>query len=58
MPSTVVDTNGTELAYLDSGVPTSSPDTYITIFAIHGMLWGYRAWPSSVLALQTTCVTS
>ena len=55
MPSIVVDTNGTELAYLDSGVPTSSPDTYITIFAIHGMLWGYRAWPSSV---QTTCVTS
>ncbi len=42
MPSIIVDDNGTELAYLDSGVPKASQDSYITIFAIHGIAFGFR----------------
>ena len=42
MPSIIVDDKGTELAYLDSGAPCSSPDSYVTIFAIHGTVFTGR----------------
>ncbi len=42
MPSITVDDSGTELAYLDSGVPSTSPESYVTIFALHGIGYGYR----------------
>ncbi|KAF8576957.1 alpha/beta-hydrolase [Ramaria rubella] len=34
-----VDTNGTVLSYIDTGVPESAPDTYTTIFAVHGFVY-------------------
>jgi hypothetical protein len=36
-----VDANGTVLAFTDSGKPDS--DTYITIFAVHGMGFNNRS---------------
>ncbi|TFK80897.1 alpha/beta-hydrolase [Polyporus arcularius HHB13444] len=44
MPSITVDDNGTELAYLDSGVPKASQDSYVTIFAIHGIAFGFHIY--------------
>jgi pimeloyl-ACP methyl ester carboxylesterase len=41
MQTIVVDKDGTELAYLDSG-PPSSGTTYTTIFAVHGITFTSR----------------
>lgn len=42
MPSIMVDDQGTELAYYDSGIPQGVADGtfYTTIVAIHGMVFG------------------
>ncbi|KAI0666401.1 hypothetical protein C8Q78DRAFT_984281 [Trametes maxima] len=39
MPSIVVDDKGTELSYIDSGVPASASNAYTTIFAVHGTVF-------------------
>ncbi|TFK82036.1 hypothetical protein K466DRAFT_501047 [Polyporus arcularius HHB13444] len=44
MPTITVDDNGTEFAYLDSGVPSASRDPYVTIFAIHGIVFGFHIY--------------
>ena len=41
MPILVVDEHGTELSYIDSGVPNGTKD-YVTIFAIHGTVFTSR----------------
>ncbi|KAI0755094.1 Alpha/Beta hydrolase protein [Daedaleopsis nitida] len=44
MSTLTVDANGTELAYIDSGAPATSTHDYVTIFAIHGMMFGYHIY--------------
>jgi hypothetical protein len=41
-PTIVVDNKGTELAYIDSGPPTSG-GVYSTIFAVHGVVFASRS---------------
>jgi hypothetical protein len=43
MQTIVVDNDGTELAYLDSG-PPSSRNIYSTIFAVHGITFTSRSF--------------
>ncbi|TFK82037.1 alpha/beta-hydrolase [Polyporus arcularius HHB13444] len=52
MPSITVDDSGTELAYLDSGVPSASPESYVTIFALHGIGYGYHIYDRLVKFIQ------
>ncbi|RPD52530.1 alpha/beta-hydrolase [Lentinus tigrinus ALCF2SS1-7] len=52
MPTIGVDDNGTELAYLDSGAPSARPDSYVTIFAIHGTVFGFHIYDKIFRLLQ------
>ena len=42
MQSIVVDNEGTKLSYIDSGVPITFRQNYITVFAVHGSLFSSR----------------
>lgn len=42
MQHIVVDSEGTKLSYIDSGVPQQSTDRYKTIFAVHGTVFTSR----------------
>ncbi|KAI0700667.1 hypothetical protein C8T65DRAFT_657433 [Cerioporus squamosus] len=52
MPTITVDDRGTELAYLDSGVPSSSPESYVTIFALHGIGFGFHVYDKLLKFIQ------
>jgi hypothetical protein len=41
-----VNDSGIQIAYTDSGVPSKSP--YITVVAIHGMLFSARSFPNPI----------
>ncbi len=43
----IVNDSGIQIAYTDSGVPSQSP--YITVVAIHGMLFSARSFPSPII---------
>ncbi len=48
MVSLIVDENGTELSYVDSGAPKGATN-YVTIFAIHGTVFTGREYSASCL---------
>ncbi len=56
MQCIVVDSEGTKLSYIDSGVPQQATEGYTTIFAVHGTVFTSREClsPTSIVAVVLT----